>query len=80
MKKKMDIYEIKKRTMESAPYFFSKETLKFFGQRMSSFRVHKVNKYEYYINAPSYLNGKLMGYTERLFDTRTNELKFIKDE
>ena len=76
----MDIYEIKERSMESAPHFFSKQTLKFFGQRMSSFRVSKLNKHEYFISAPSYWNGKLMGYTERLFDTRTNELKFIKDE
>ena len=28
----MTIYEIKKQTKKTAPYFFNRETLKFFGQ------------------------------------------------
>jgi hypothetical protein len=73
----MTIYEIKARTKETSQYFFSRKTMKFFGQTMKSFKVRKLNEHEYYIFAPSYLNGKMMGYTQRIFDTRNNKLKDI---
>jgi hypothetical protein len=71
----MTIYEIKARTKETSPYFFSRRTLKFFGQTMKSFKVRKLNDHEYFIFAPSYSNGKIIGYTKRIFDTRNNKLK-----
>ena len=37
----MTIYEIKELTKETAPYFFSKDTMKFFGQTLKDFRVKK---------------------------------------
>ena len=70
----MTIYEIKKQTKNSAPYFFSKETLKFFGQTLKSFKVSKLNEVEYLITAPSYWNGKLMGNTQRIFNKDTKKL------
>ena len=35
------IYEIEEATKEKSPYFFSRDTLRFFGQRMSSFQVYR---------------------------------------
>lgn len=80
----MDIYEIKRRTLKTAPYFFSRDTLKFFGQRMRDFKVAKLNEYEYFISAPSYsydykTGQKIkMSNTEKIFDTRTNKLETPK--
>jgi len=73
----MTIQEIKKRTSKTSPYFFSKGTLKFFGQRLSSFDVTKQNEVEYLITAPSYWNGKKMGTTQKIFNTKTNELTSV---
>lgn len=75
----MTIYEIKQRTQETSPYYFRRDTLKFFGQTMRMFSVKKVgNKYK--ISAPSYWNGKLMGYSERMFNPETNELENIPND
>lgn len=71
----MTIQEIKERTKETSPYFFSPETLKFFGQKLSDFTVKKLNEHEYHIYAPSFWDGDLVGYTERIFDTRDNTLR-----
>jgi hypothetical protein len=77
---KMDIYEIKRRTTKSAPYFFSPGTLKFFGQKMSDFKIHKIKKSgNILITAPSYwdIGGRktFMGKTKRLFNPKKN--KFV---
>ena len=74
----MTIYEIKQRTAKTSPHFFGRDTLKFFGQRMKDFRVTKHDGGKYLISAPSYWDGKLMGYTQRLFNPNTNELEDIK--
>ena len=58
----MTIYEIKKQTEKTSPYFFSKETLKFFGQKMKSFKVRK-------------LNEKLIGQTQRIFNVDSKKLE-----
>ena len=71
----MTIYEIKERTKDKAPYFFSPKTLKFFGQTLKSFKVYKVNENEYEITAPMRdSSSRLMGTTRRIFNTLTNEL------
>lgn len=76
----MTIHEIKERTALTAPKFFSKETLKDFGQTMRSFSVTKQDDGRYFISAPSYWNwnGKrrFMGNTERYFNPANNELEF----
>ena len=82
----MTIYEIKEQTKKTAPHFFSKDTMKFFNQRLKDFKVKKLNETEYLIYAPTYwynncesieeiINGRLMGYTMRIFNTITKELK-----
>ena len=71
----MTIHEIKERTQKTAPHFFSRDTMRFFNQTLKDFKVKKLNENEFLIFAPSYWDGKLMGNTMRVFDTRTNELK-----
>jgi hypothetical protein len=73
----MDIYDIKELTEETSPYFFSESTLSFFGQTLEDFEVEKTEDGKYYISAPRYCNGKLMGHTERIFNPETNELERI---
>lgn len=68
----MDIYTIKRRTQERYPYFFDKNTMEFFGQKMSDFKVHKLGE-KYLIIAPS----KYGNYTKRLFNPVTNELERV---
>ena len=48
----MTIYEIKRRLEDSAPQFFSRETLKFFGQTMKDFRVYKQEDGRFLFTAP----------------------------
>ena len=59
------IYDIKYDTQEKSPYFFSRDTLKFFGQTMKSFKVVQSPTGRIFIYAPSYWDGRLMGYTFR---------------
>ena len=37
--KALTIYDIKRLTIETSPYYFSKDTLEFFGQTMKDFEV-----------------------------------------
>lgn len=72
----MTIYEIATRTEESSPYFFSRTTLKFFGQTMKSFRVKKEPDGRYKISAPIRNDGRIVGETIRFFNPINNELEF----
>lgn len=61
---KPTISEIKSRTLKKAPYFFSKNTMKFFGQRMSDYKVKRSPKGKIFIYAPTYDTiGNKMPYT-----------------
>lgn len=48
-------------------YFFSRDTLRFFGQTMSSFKTdwHDINKGIIRLYAPTIINGDNVGTTER---------------
>lgn len=61
----MTIQDIERLTFRTNPYFFSRGTLKFFGQTKRSFKVRKSPAGRIFIYAPSYWDGKLMGYTFR---------------
>lgn len=74
MAKKPTIYDIARLTSETSPYFFSRETLKWFGQTMSSFKVYKQDDGRYLITAPMMHGGKQVGTTEKYFNPKTNEL------
>ena len=71
----MTIYEIKARTLETAPYFFTRDTMKFFGQTMKSFTVKKQTDGRYFISAPRMFDGKINGYTTRFFNPANNLLE-----
>ncbi len=70
----MTISEIKRRTEDTQPYFFSRKTLQFFGQTMRSFRVIKLDDGLYCVTAPMLCQGRKVGDTVRYFDPATNEL------
>jgi hypothetical protein len=75
--RKPTIYEIKERTKITAPYFFSKDTMKFFNQALKDFKVERVGEKDIFkISAPSYdrYTGKLMGVTTRYFNPINNTL------
>jgi len=73
----MNIYEIKNRTQETSPYFFSSKTLKFFGQTMRSFKTKKQADGRIYIFAPMLdrNTGRQVGTTERFFNPQNNTLE-----
>lgn len=73
----MSITEIKNRTAETSPYFFNRQTLKFFGQTMRSFKVKKQEDGRYKISAPMIdrFTNRNMGETVRYFNPITNELQ-----
>ena len=66
----MTIHEIKKSTKKTAPYFFSKETMKFFKQTLKDFKVKKMPDGRYRILANSW-----GGTTLRYFNPVNNELE-----
>jgi hypothetical protein len=71
--RKPTIYEIKRATAETSPYFFSRETLKFFGQTMKSFRVTRCTDGRFYF----YASRKTGGYTRRFFNPANNKLEIV---
>jgi hypothetical protein len=78
----MTIYEIKKELEKNKNnhYFFSRKTMKFFGQTMKSFKVCPLKDGRFLITAPmkDKLNGnKYMGETKRIFNPKTKNLDFV---
>ncbi len=72
----MTIYEIKERTKETAPYFFSRDTMRFFHQTLRSYSVTKQSDGRYRVAADMRdSSGRLMGVTERFFNPANNELE-----
>ena len=73
----MTIYQIKQRTLQNSPYFFTRKTMQFFGQTMRSFSVKKQPDGRYLISAPMIdrHTGRRMGETKRFFNPDTNELQ-----
>ena len=71
----MTIYDIKRMSEEKAPYFFDRNSMKFFGQTLKDFSVKKLNEERYYISAPMRdSRGHQVGVTKKIFDVRTREL------
>ena len=71
----MTIYEIKKRTKETSPYFFNRNTMKFFGQKMKDFKVYKQKDGRFKIIAPISSNCSNDLKTIRYFNPTNNELE-----
>ena len=76
MSKRLTIYDIKYLLSESNPHFFSRETMKFFGQTMKDFKAYKQEDGRYFITAPRRIDGKTNGRTEMYFNPKTNSLEF----
>jgi protein associated with RNAse G/E len=74
----MTIYDIKERTKKTAPYFFDRKTMKFFGQTMRDFKVYKQKDGKYLIVAESGSNWTEKHYTKRLFNPVTNILEMVR--
>lgn len=72
----MSIYEIKNRTLETSPFYFTRKTLKFFGQKMKDFSVRKDGE-RYKVSAPmrDRNTGKVMGTSVRFFNPVNNKLE-----
>ena len=72
----MTIYEIKRLTAETAPNYFNKKTMQFFGQTMKSFKVQKCEDGRYQISAPmkDYWST-YMGTSVRFFNPDNNKLE-----
>ena len=51
------IYQIEEDTQKSSPYFFARNTLRFFGQTMSRFTVFEKDG-EIFISAPIKIDGE----------------------
>jgi hypothetical protein len=77
--RKPTIEEIEEATREKCPHYFDRETLKFFGQTMKSFKVSDNGDGRFKISAPSFWwkNGKktFMGESVRYFNPATNDLE-----
>ena len=71
----MTIQEIKKLTKETAPYFFSKDTMKFFGQALNDFEIKKQTDGRYMITAESGDNWGGKHLTIRFFNPDNNKLE-----
>ena len=69
--RKPTIYEIKRLTKEKAPYFFSKDTMKFFNQTLKDFKVECMKDGRFKISADSFGDNE----TIRFFNPKTNDLE-----
>jgi len=88
--RKPTISEIKQDTVRNSPYFFDRDSMKFFGQRMSDFHVEQSPKGKIFIWAKSksdahytfrqYMPGKKQGYGDlKLVPGNQNTMQEIKE-
>jgi hypothetical protein len=75
--KSLTIYDIKRLTSETSPYYFTSKTLKFFGQTMRSFSVKKQSDGRIKISAPmrNRFDGRIVGESVRFFNPANNQLE-----
>jgi|688.fasta_scaffold129893_2 hypothetical protein len=71
----LTIYDIKRAVEEKSSFFFSRQSMKFFGQKMADFSVRRHGVDKFYICAKW---GKgIAGKTERIFNPFTGELERV---
>lgn len=68
------IYDIKHAIQQDAPYFFSRNTMRFFGQTLKDFSVTRYGNDKFYISA-----RQQHGKTERYFNPFTGKLSLNAD-
>ena len=84
----MNIYEIKRETQKTAPFFFNRASMKFFNQTLRDFRVKRQPDGRIRISAPIRQSSRrrgseyfhhdysedVMAYTIRFYNPETKEL------
>lgn len=75
--KTLTIYDIKRLTEETAPYYFNAKTMRMFGQTLRSFSVRKQADGRYLISAPiiDKSTGRKQGESVRFFNPANNTLE-----
>ena len=75
--KTMTIYDIKYKTRETEPYYFTRKTMRFFGQTLRDFRVKKMVDGRYRISAPvrSRFSKQIVSESVRYFNPVTCQLE-----
>lgn len=71
----MTIYEIKERTQKTAPFFFARKNMAFFGQTLRDFSVIKQKDGRFRISAPSGPNWRGKHKTVRYFNPANDMLE-----
>lgn len=77
----LTIYQVKRiHEAKGGKYFFSRQTLRFFGQRLSDFSVVKDGEGGYIVAAPIKRHGVNTGHwTKQSFNPNTGEFNSIKE-
>lgn len=69
----LSIYDIKRLSEENGTYYFTRKTMRFFGQTLASFSVSRFGDDKFYICAPAPCGTK----SERIFNPFTKELEIV---
>jgi len=72
--KRLTIYDIKRAVDSTGSFFFSKNNMKFAGQKMKDFKVYKVDAENYFITAPCRLRDMVVGRLEAYYNTETKKI------
>ena len=73
---RLTIYDIKRLTEQTSPYFFTRKTMQFFHQTMRGFSVRKQFDGRILITQTmTDHTGKMVGMTQRYFNPTNNELE-----
>lgn len=76
MAPRLTIYDIKRLTVETSPYFFSRATMRFFHQTLKGYTVNKQADGRYRIACAMRDNtGRYMGETVRFYNPVNRELE-----
>ncbi len=69
----MTIHDIKRANEAAGRYYFSRDTLKHFGQRVKDFKIRKAGG-RVFVQAAMSHNGRYMGETFAEFDPQTGKM------
>ena len=69
----MTIYDIKRICDERGSHYFSRETLRNFGQRMKDFKVYKLTETTYEVFVPVSQGGKFLYMSRKIFDVESGK-------
>lgn len=70
---------IAERNAAAGGYYFSRDTLRFFGQRRSNFKVH-VRAGRVFVQASSYQGGNYMGESFAEFKPKTGKVTSVRND